>query len=431
MRHWIAGLLLLVVLGVPTGCKEPVGPPPAPSPPDQANLLALLDPEGNSKLDGQLRELQARAQRTPRKPEVWVELGQAWIRKARGDGKALAYRSADACAELALRLAPGDPLATDLRGLTLLNDHRFEDARRIARALVDRQPDHAPAWGTLSDALLELGRYDEAVEAAQRMMAVKPNLPSYARASYLMWLRGDSTRAKELARLAMDAGRDQRDPEPLAWVTVQAAMLFWHEGDHEGADAGFDRALAVKPGFAPALVGKARVALAQGQPSAAAALLQDALAASPLGETAALLADARRFAGDQAGAAAAEEEVFRHGREGDRRTLSLYLSTHGRDPDRALELAESERKVRQDLYTEDALAWALYRKGRLSEARAAIDRALVLGTPDARLLYHAGAIRLAAGDRAGGMALVKRALALNPGFDPTGSAEAQTLSTQR
>jgi tetratricopeptide (TPR) repeat protein len=394
---------------------------------DRHRFLALLEPEGRLAVDVRIRGLQARLKNAPTKAEAWVELGQAWVRKARSSGDALHYLSADACAEVALQLSPQDRGALDLRGLTLLNEHRFEEARRLAQSVVDKAPEDAPAWGNLSDALTDLGRYNEAARAAQRMMDLKPNLASYARASYLLWLRGDVQGAKESARLAIDAGGDIRDPEPLAWVLVQAATLFWHEGDHDGAEAGFDRALEAKPGFPPALVGKARLALARGQPAAAAVLLQQALEARPLAETAGLLADARRLSGDGPGAEAAEQEVFRQGRSGDGRSLSLYLSTHNRDADEALTLAERELSTRDDVYTEDALAWALYRKGRLAEARLASDKSLALATPDARLLYHAGAIRLAAGESVAGLALVKRALALNPGFDPVGSPEARAF----
>ena len=394
---------------------------------DRARFLALLEPTGREVLDESIRELQARVLHTPTKAEAWVGLGQAWVRKARSDGDALHYLSANGCAEVALRLSPKDRGALDLRGLVLLNDHRFEEARALAQSVVDLAPDDAPAWGNLSDALADLGRYPDAAAAAQRMMDLKPNLASYARASYLLWLRGDVRGAKESARLAIDAGGDRRDPEPLAWVLVQAATIFWNEGDVEGAEDGFHRALEVMPGFPPALVGTARVALAEGRPAAASLLLQEAFAKRPLAETAGLLADARRLSGDAPGAEAAEREVFREGRSADGRTLSFYLSTHAQNSDEALALAERELSTRDDVYTEDTLAWALYRKGRLHEARAASDKAMALGTPDARLLYHAGAIRLAAGDQAVGLALLKQALALNSGFDPVGTPEARAL----
>jgi Flp pilus assembly protein TadD len=79
------------------------------------------------------------------------------------------------------------------------------------------------------------------------------------------------------------------------------------------------------------------------------------------------------------------------------------------------------------VYIDDAYAWALYRAGHVDEARRMSAQALRLGTRDARLLYHAGAIAIAAGDRAHGRGLVTQALALNPGFDFTGSAEARKL----
>jgi tetratricopeptide (TPR) repeat protein len=428
-RGSVGPVLLLLATGLAlTGCQRTSqARQPAEAVGDRARFLALQEPDGRLAVDARIRLLQARLKSAPTKVDAWVELGQAWVRKARSSGDSLHYLSADACAELALRLSPADRGALDLRGLTLLNEHRFEEARSLAQSVVDKAPEDAPAWGNLSDALTDLGRYPEAARAAQRMMDLKPNLASYARASYLLWLRGDVTGAKESARLAIDAGGDVRDSEPLAWVLVQAATLFWQEGDEDGAEAGFNRALETKPGFAPALVGKARVALTRGQPAEAVVLLQQAFLARPLAETAGLLADARRLAGDGPGAEAAEREVFREGRSGDSRTLSLYLSTHNREADEALALAERELSTRADLYTQDALAWALYRKGRLAEARAASDKSTALATPDARLLYHAGAIRLAAGEQAAGLALVKRALALNPSFDPVGAPEARAL----
>jgi tetratricopeptide (TPR) repeat protein len=317
-------------------------------------------------------------------------------------------------------------MSLNLRGLVLINDHRFADARDLAEQILAKDSDDVMAIGTLSDALLELGRFPEAAEAAQRMMDIKPNLPSYARASYIRWLQGDAAAAKSVIRLAIDA-RDPRDPEPGAWVLVQAAMIFWHEGDYDGADKGFDRALDAVGDYPPALVGKARVALAKGAWQRAAELLDRAYKQSPLVETAWLLGDARQAAGDAAGAADAYARAVKAGRQSDPRALALYYATKDLERDEAARLADAERKVRDDLYTQDTYAWALYRAGKLPEARAASDRAISLGTKDARLLYHAGAIRIAAGDKAGGAQLVRDALKLNPKFDVTGAAEAEKV----
>jgi Flp pilus assembly protein TadD len=90
-----------------------------------------------------------------------------------------------------------------------------------------------------------------------------------------------------------------------------------------------------------------------------------------------------------------------------------------------LRLASDERKFRGDIYTLDAYAFAAYRAKQLEQARAASDLALKLGTKDAMLFYHAGVIHLVTGDSEGGKKLLRKALALNPKFDFTGSADAR------
>ncbi|HTU58846.1 MAG TPA: hypothetical protein VMF89_10445, partial [Polyangiales bacterium] len=348
---------------------------------DTARALALTKPSGTGHLDRKLQRLTTVAAAQPRRLTTWIELGRAWVLKARESNDSGYYLNAEACADLALELAPGDALAMDLRSLVLLNAHRFAEAKQLSQALLEQRPESIMALGSLSDALLELGEHEGAELAAARMLDLKPNLPSYSRNSYLRWLRGDTEAARELARLAIDAGTDPREPEARAWAIVQAAWLFWHAGDLEGADAGFAEALRGLPDYPPALVGRARVLLASATPSAAVELLERARARSPLVETTWLLGQAKDQAGDAAGAERAYLDAEREGKLHDPRTLSLMFSTLNRNGESALALAERERRTRGDIYTEDALAFALYRAQRYPEARAAIARARRLGTP--------------------------------------------------
>jgi Flp pilus assembly protein TadD len=119
--------------------------------------------------------------------------------------------------------------------------------------------------------------------------------------------------------------------------------------------------------------------------------------------------------------------VEKDGRRSDPRTLALFWSTKNVHGDEALALARGERAKRGDVYTLDAEAWSLYRTGRFAEARSVIDEARRHGTNDARLVYHQGAIHIAAGDVAQGKKLVAEALARNPKFDPSGETEARSL----
>lgn len=415
-----------------TTSAAPVADPAAKKAEEGAGLspkakLALARVTGASEVDKKIELAQGAARKNPANADLWIVLGRAWVRKARESNDPGFYLNADACADVVLQEDPGSTVALDLKSLVQLNDHRFEDAKKTAERVVASRPDDAMAHGSLSDALLEMGLYEDATAHAQAMIDLKPNLPSYSRASHLQWLHGDVAGAKQTVRLAIDAGRDRKDPEPRAWVLTQAAMIFWHEGDFDGADAGFDVALHWLGEFPPALVGKGRVAMAKGESKRAAEYFQRAHTQSPLVETAWLLGDARAAAGDDKGAAEAYAKVRAEGRRTDPRTLSLFLSARGEDAELALSLADEEYKVRKDILTEDARAWALYRGGKIAEAKRSIERARRLGTPDARLMFHEGAIKIAAGDKAAGRRLVEKALATNAAFDARGVEEAKKL----
>jgi tetratricopeptide (TPR) repeat protein len=389
-------------------------------------MLCLADPHGTTPLDIEIRVTQRQVRSLSQNPDAWALAGRAWVRKARLTADPGFYVNAAGCIDAALRIAPGNLAALALRGLALMNDHKFAEARQVAEDILTKEPENTIALSTLSDALLELGQLDMAAATAQQLMDLRPDMASYARASYFRWLQGDTQNAKRFIQYALNAGKDPRDPEPTAWTFVQAAMLFWHEGDYDGADAVFAEALKWVPDHPAALVGRARVALSQEQPERAIEYLEKAYRLNPLPETAWLLGDARAMLSDSSGAQTEYERVIRQGEKSDRLTLASFYTVKGRAPEEALRLIETERGIRGGIYVNDTYAWALYRAGRISEARRASDQALRWGARDARLLYHAGAIRLAAGDQ-NGRQLIEQALALNPQFDWTGATEAREL----
>src|SRR5262249_54896755 len=154
-------------------------------------------------------------------------------------------------------------------------------------------------------------------------------------------LKGDTRNAKLLIRDAL-MDRSARDPEPAAWTFVEAATIFWHQADYEGADAVYAEALKWVPDYPSALVGRGRVAIARSDPARAVAYLEKAYGMRPLPETAWLLGDARQMLGDAAAAREAYERVVRQGRRGDKLTLALFYATKNRDQDEALRLIEEE-----------------------------------------------------------------------------------------
>lgn len=387
----------------------------------------MSDPGGESPVDGEVRVAQQWVSKLPGSTDRLADLGRSWIKKARHSADPGFYLHAGACADLVLELEPDSILARELKAQVLLNGHRFTEADKFAREVLDRQPESLLALAVQVDALYELGDVDGAIAATDRLAQIKPSLASYSRVSFFQWLRGDMGNALRSAKLAIEAGSDPQNPEPQAFAMVQTATFFFQKGDYEGADEGYKKALEVFTDYAPARIGRGRVAMARGDYAAAVDQLKRAYASVPLAETAWRLGDALAAAGDAAGAERVYADVVRLGAAQDKRTLSLFYSTKNRDAAEALRLAQEEMKVRPGLYTQDALAWALYRNGKLGEAKAASDRAMRLKTPDATLLFHAGAIRISLGDRQAGAELIDLALKTSPHFDPAGAEEARKL----
>jgi tetratricopeptide (TPR) repeat protein len=424
---------LILAVALVFGCSAERSTKPEP----QTNQSAVKSPDhralctteisGTAQADVKLRLLARAATKHLTSADAWLALGLGWVGKARASADPGFFLHADACASIALELQPESTTALGLRGMVYLNDHRFHEAADLAEKILAKDPENRNAWGILSDALLELGRLDGAEKAAQRMLDLRPDLASYARAAYLRWMRGDRAGAKLFGDRAIRAGTESSDPEPLAWALVQTALVFWHEGDYAGANAGFDLALQRFDGYPPALVGKGRVAMAEGRYGDAVRYLKTALDKNPSVEIRWLLGDALLLRGDEKGAWEAWERVVSEGRIHDRRTLSSFFARQNTNGAEAIDLARRENGERPGTYSKDALAWALYRAGKLREARELSEQVISVGTPDARLLYHVGAIRIAAGDIESGKELVHRALRLNPAFDPVEAKEAKAL----
>jgi tetratricopeptide (TPR) repeat protein len=300
--------------------------------------------------------------------------------------------------------------------MVMLNRHQFRATEKLSRETLAKDPDDLRTLGALADAQLELGELEAAAATVQHMVDLKPNLPSYGRASYLRWLAGDTETAVKYVKLALDSGRDPRNVEPRAWTLCQAASYFWHAGDYEGALAGYRQALELLPGYPPALQGEGRALLSLGRNAEAAASLKKSFEARPLVETGALWADA----GDADAVRRTEEE----GKRGDAYGLGLFWATRGEYIAEAIALLEKEKGERPGVYVRDALAWAYFRAGRIADAERELP---AVETPDARLYFHRGAILVAAGKGDEGRALMNKALKVNPRWSAREAAEAKRL----
>ena len=361
--------------------------------------LMLVPHRGEAATDRTIREAQGRVE-SGFVPVASIErLGWAYVAKSRESFDAGYLVLAESCASAIESLPEAGksaPEALLLRGHVFTQWHRFAEAEELARELVSRRGipfDHL----LLGDALMEQGKLDEAIESYQTGADLRPDLQSYARAGWIRWLIGDLEGAIEATRRAVNAGTRQ-DPDALAWVTTRLAAFHFTAGELEMAERTATAALAVRPSYPPALLLSGRLLLARGDAAGAVDLLKTAAKANPMPDYQWLLAEALREAGREPEAVAVESALKKMGPAIDGRTMALFFATHGESLEEAEKMAREELLHRQDIFTHDALAFALHGLGRNTEAREHMDLAVREGTADGRLFLHAALIAASVGE---------------------------------
>ncbi|MCD9185884.1 MAG: tetratricopeptide repeat protein [Pyrinomonadaceae bacterium] len=370
--------------------------------------------------DSEIGEILKLIEKMPDSADGYNQLAAAYIKKARNTGDFSLNSKAEAALEKALQIEPENTTAQKLKASLHLTFHRFDEALRAGKDLQQKFPNDAFVYGVLTDANVELGNYKEAVEAAQKMVDLKPNSNSYARVAHLRSLYGDTEGAVEAYKTAARTA-DPQDKEAQSWCLVQLGDELWKHGKYAEAEKVYDEALLNFPNYHLALAGKGRVRAAQDDLETAVSFLNDALNRVPNVETAILLGDIYTKQGnnDKAEQQYKLVEVIEQkiGVNNDQKRLALLWADRNLKLDEALAITKRESEMRKDIFTADALAWTLYKKGQLTEAKKAISAALNLKSNDARILYHAGMIEKDLGNKAEAKKLLETALKQNPKFD--------------
>jgi tetratricopeptide (TPR) repeat protein len=390
---------------------------------DDPLALVLAPQTGDSRTDREISCLQQKI-RDGRNLQLGLEqLGWAFVSKARESFDPGFYKLAEQCARCIEKRSPQSQEAMLLRGHVVQNLHRFRESETLARCLV-YQRGLSFDYGLLGDALMEQGKLNEAAEAYQQMMNLKPDLHAYARAAHMRWLKGDLAGAIEAIQLAVSAANPQ-DTESAAWVNTRLAFYQFQGDRGKEAEQRCAFALSLQSNYPPALLLKGKMLLAQNRFREAVDVLQNAATLNALPEYQWTLADALRAAGRENEASGIEVQLRQHGANNDPRTLALFLATRRENPETALRLARAELDSRSDVFTHDALAWSLAAAANLTEAHSEMQRALAEGTEDARLFFHAGMIASQAGHAADAERWLRKASRLSHLLLPSERSELQ------
>ncbi|MEC4019130.1 tetratricopeptide repeat protein [Streptomyces sp. H27-D2] len=377
--------------------------------------------------------LQEQLRRTPDNHPGWARLGMEYVQQVKTTADPTYYPKAEKSLRRSLSLRPADNYTAEVgMGALAAARHDFAGALRWGRRAATTNPHNAAAQGVLGDAYTQLGRYDASFRAVQRMVDLQPATPSLARASYSWELRGDTVRARELMRRALD---DASDPADAAFARTNLAGLALSDGDPAAALREVEEGLRAAPALPALLEARARAHAALGRTGPAVRDYTAAIARVPQPEYVIALGELQQSLGHKAKAREqydlyrSQERLLRAAGVALDSDATLFEADHGR-PDRAVALGRAAVRSRPFLATQDAYAWALHRAGRDTEALTWSDRALALGTRSSLYRYHRGMIEYALGDRTAARADLRTALKDEPRFHPLHAATARRTLTR-
>lgn len=362
-----------------------------------------------------------------------IKLAEVYINEARISGEqTYYYNAAIKMLNMVINAKPENKdqlyMALSYKATVLLSLHQFVAAKKVAdEALIINNFD-AGIYGALVDANVELGNYEEAVKYCDKMLEIRPDLRSYSRASYLRQIYGDNLGAIEAMHMAVTAGVP--GVESTEWARVTLGDLYLNIGQVDTAQIQYGLANMYRPGYAPALMGLAKVERAKGNYDAAMDTTKSAIKVLSESSYVAFLGDLYELKGDAAKAKEVRKDVVDLLEDGEKKqpeeadakhNASRELATaymYEGNLDEALKYAKQDLEMRpNNIDANDLAAWLYYLKGDYSNAKTHAEKAIAKATKNSAVMYKAGLIYEAAGDAKKGGELKAEAVATNKYLD--------------
>lgn len=348
-----------------------------------------------------------------------------YIQEARVTGHFDYYNGAAMkCISRVLEKEPSNFEALTFKATILLSQHRFAEGLAIAGQAQQLYPLNAYVYGLIIDGNVELGNYQAALDAADQMVSIRPDIRSYARIAYLREIYGDIPGSIEAMQLAVDAGA--RGDENTEWCRVQLGKLHAQTGQLTTAKMHYTIAGANRPDYPYALAGLACIAAAEKNYTEALTLYQRADSLLPDHTFKEGMAEVYYLTGQQQKAKSIAKEILNYmnqfssakkdhqtGQNEDHEMAHAYMGVD--DYDKALQMALAEYNRRPaNIEVNETVALVYYRKGSYTKALPYIETALQTNCKKPELLCHAGLIYAGTGNAVKAKTLLQQALVNHP-----------------
>ncbi len=354
-----------------------------------------------------------------------IALTAPYIQEGRNTGNFNYYNEAALkCINAVLEIDAKSFEALTFKATILLSQHHFTDGLAIATQAQQLYPYNAFVYGLLVDGYVESGKYKEAIEAADKMISIRPDNRSYSRIAYLREIHGDIPGAIEAMKMAVDAGAP--GDENTEWCRVQLGKLFEKIGNVNEAEMHYTIAANNRQNYPYALAGLARIASEEKNYGKALGLYMQADSLIPDHTFKEGIAEIYNLTRQTEKAKKVAEEILNHmkffsssrenknvGQNEDHEMAHAYMGVNNYE--KALEYALLEYNRRpENIEVNETVAIVYYAKGGYSKALPYIETALKTNCKNPELLCHAGLIYAKSGDNAKAKMLLKEALKMDP-----------------
>lgn len=368
-----------------------------------------------------------------------LALANAYIMEGRISGN-YAYYDKAAYKTIAkiLDKKPNQYDALLLKSLLQLSQHHFAEGLSTAQLCAGINPNNAFVYGLLVDANIEMGNYADALDAADKMVSIRPDIRSYSRIAYLREIHGDYQGAIDAMKLAVTAGVPSE--ESTEWCRVQLGRLYEHVGQIDKAEYQYKLSLAARPAYANALNGMARIATHKNKTDSAIIFLEQASTLINDLDIRQNLATAYQRAGNSRKAEQLFAELLKEnannaslavddpeaGHYSDKEIAYLYIQLNKKDEALEHALAEYNRRPK-NIDVNEMMAWIHYKRDEIKKAMPYVEQAMRTGSKNPTLLTIAGLVNYKSGNIAKGKLLLEEARNNQPVMPATLVAETKEL----
>ena len=351
-----------------------------------------------------------------------LALTALYIQEGRNTGNLNYYNEAALkCIDFVLEKDKKNFEALSFKSTILLSQHRFAEGLAIAKELQQLYPYNAYVYGLLVDGYVESGKYKEAVEAADKMISIRPDNRSYSRIAYLREIHGDIPGAIEAMKMAVDAGAP--GDENTEWCRVQLGKLFEKTGKRDEAKMLYAIANDNRHNYPYALAGLAGISFEEKNYDEALKLYMQADSLISDHTFKEGIAEVYEATGQPEKSRQVAERILKQmeqltsgnkaGQNEDHEMAHAYMGVN--DLKKALEYALKEYNSRPtNIEVNETVAIVYYEMGEYAKAVPYIEAALITDCKSPELLCHAGLLYARVGDKEKAMMYLELGLKGDP-----------------